>query len=184
MSSDPIVLGAEPLGLGNLRKVFEGTPEIELAPEVESRLRAAERTVREILDNGSTVYGVNTGFGLLARTRIDGANLADLQRNLVLSHAAGVGEPLDDGVVRLVLVLKITSLIQGHSGVRPRLVEALLRLVHAEVYPRIPSKGSVGASGDLAPLAHLAAVLLGVGEVRHRGSRDALLHGKGNNYLQ
>lgn len=169
MSSGPIVLGTEPLGLGDLRRVFEATPEMELAPEVEPRLRDAEKTVREIIGNDSTVYGVNTGFGLLARTRIDGDNLADLQRNLVLSHAAGVGEPLDDAVVRLILVLKITSLIQGFSGVRPRLVEALLRLVRAEVYPRIPAKGSVGASGDLAPLAHLAAVLLGVGEVRHRG---------------
>lgn len=169
MSPEPIVLGAGSLGLGELRRIFDGAVEIELAPEVEPRLRASERTVREILDSGSTVYGVNTGFGLLARTRIDGDNLVDLQRNLVLSHAAGVGEPLDDAVVRLILVLKIASLIQGHSGVRPRLVEALLRLVRAEVYPVIPAKGSVGASGDLAPLAHLASTLLGVGEVRQRG---------------
>jgi histidine ammonia-lyase len=109
---------------------------------------------------------MNTGFGLLASTRIGAEDLQKLQRNLVLSHATGVGAPLDREVTRLVLVLKILSLAQGHSGIRPALIDALLALLDHDVLPLIPSKGSVGASGDLAPLAHLSALLLGVGEAR------------------
>ena len=111
------------------------------------------------------VYGINTGFGKLAQTIIPHERLAELQRNLVLSHSAGTGEPLAAGVVRLVLATKAVSLARGHSGVRPEIVDALLALCNAGLLPRIPSKGSVGASGDLAPLAHLACVLIGEGEV-------------------
>jgi len=117
------------------------------------------------------VYGVNTGFGSLAQTRIARGELAQLQRNLVLSHAAGTGPALPDEVVRLVLVLKIASLAQGYSGVRLSTLAALQRLLASETYPCIPGKGSVGASGDLAPLAHLAAALIGVGEARRGGRR-------------
>ena len=115
---------------------------------------------------GRIVYGVNTGFGLLARTRIDATRLAELQRALVLSHSAGTGAPLNDAVVRLTLLLKIASLARGHSGVRYELVDALLKLLNAGVMPIVPSQGSVGASGDLAPLAHMAGVLIGEGEAR------------------
>lgn len=177
MSSETIVIGDGSLGLEELRRAFEGPVKIELADGVVERLRAAEQTVRDILRGGSTVYGVNTGFGLLARSRIDAHSLADLQRNLVMSHAIGIGAPLADDVVRLILVLKVAGLCRGHSGVRPRLVEALIRLVEKEVYPLIPAKGSVGASGDLAPLAHLAGVLLGIGEVRCRGEVLAATEG-------
>ncbi len=118
---------------------------------------------------GERVYGVNTGFGLLASTSISTDNLKALQRNLVLSHSAGTGPLLDDATVRLILALKIAALAQGYSGVRWSLIEAMVRLAEAEVYPCIPAKGSVGASGDLAPLAHLSSALIGVGEVRHRG---------------
>jgi histidine ammonia-lyase len=112
------------------------------------------------------VYGVNTGFGLLARTRIDDARLAELQRALVLSHSAGTGALLDDAIVRLIVALKAASLARGHSGVRWSVVEALVALANAGIVPSIPAQGSVGASGDLAPLAHLSAVLIGEGEAR------------------
>jgi histidine ammonia-lyase len=119
---------------------------------------------------GDAAYGINTGFGLLAQTRIPNEQLELLQRNLLLSHAAGVGEALPDAVVRLVLALKINALARGHSGVTLGLIDALLALLEHEVYPLIPAQGSVGASGDLAPLAHLSVTLLGLGQVRVGGA--------------
>jgi len=142
---------------------------LRLGAGVRERLRRARETVDRIVAEGRVVYGVNTGFGLLASTRIGPEQLHALQRNLVLSHAVGTGEPLPDEVVRLVLVLKARSLGAGHSGVRPELVDALDALLREDVLPVIPAQGSVGASGDLAPLAHLSAVLLGVGDVRVDG---------------
>ncbi|MCG8369660.1 MAG: histidine ammonia-lyase, partial [Proteobacteria bacterium] len=116
--------------------------------------------------HGDTVYGVNTGFGQLASVRIEIEELAQLQENLVRSHAVGVGEDLDDDVVRLIMLMKVIALAEGFSGVRLELVEAICALIDNEIYPRIPSRGSVGASGDLAPLAHMAGALIGIGEVR------------------
>lgn len=162
-------VGDQPLGLEDLRRAWAGPVRVELTEDCRERLAASAAAVQNILQKGKTVYGVNTGFGLLARTRIQDDQLAQLQRNLVLSHSVGVGALLDDRIVRLILVLKIAGLGRGHSGVRPQLVDALQRLLTAEVYPCIPAKGSVGASGDLAPLAHLSSVLLGVGQARHRG---------------
>ena len=127
---------------------------------------AAAATVSDIVSAHRTVYGVNTGFGLLARTRIDDARLAELQRALVLSHSAGTGALLDDAVVRLVIALKVASLARGHSGVRWAVIDALVEMHNRGVVPCIPAQGSVGASGDLAPLAHLAAVLIGEGAAR------------------
>ncbi len=114
-------------------------------------------------------YGVNTGFGKLASVRIADGDLATLQRNLILSHAVGTGPALPDGVVRLILAMKAASLARGASGVRPVVVEALLGALEADALPVVPAKGSVGASGDLAPLAHLTAALMGVGEIRLKG---------------
>ena len=125
----------------------------------------------EVLARGSRVYGVNTGFGLLANVRIDARELVHLQENLIRSHAVGVGKPLPDATVRLVMLMKVRALSRGFSGVRVKLVEALCDLLNAEIYPEIPSQGSVGASGDLAPLAHLASTLIGAGHVRVRGQR-------------
>jgi histidine ammonia-lyase len=125
--------------------------------------------VQAVIDRGETAYGINTGFGALARTHIKDDQLTELQRRLVLSHAAGTGEPLSDSIVRAVLILKINGLARGFSGIRRGVIEALVALLNAEVYPRIPAKGSVGASGDLAPLAHMSATLLGIGEVSHKG---------------
>ena len=158
------------VSLAQLRQVHEAPPAIALAPRCRAAVDAAARTVGEAAARGETVYGINTGFGRLARTRIDESDLAALQRNLVLSHATGVGPLLEDAVVRLVLVLKALGLARGHSGVRWEVIEALLALVEHRIYPCIPEKGSVGASGDLAPLAHLACALIGVGEVRLDGA--------------
>jgi histidine ammonia-lyase len=127
-------------------------------------MQAAQATVQRIVDEDQVVYGINTGFGKLASTKIAHDRLAELQRNLVLSHSVGTGDALPD-VVRLVLATKAVSLARGHSGMRPA-VDALLALANANVLPVIPAKGSVGASGDLAPLAHLACVLIGEGRPR------------------
>ena len=133
------------------------------------RLKEGAAAVQRIVSEGKAVYGINTGFGRLAQTHIANDQLELLQRNLVLSHSVGVGPLLGDDVVRMVMVLKVASLARGFSGVRPEVVDAILALLEAEVYPCIPSKGSVGASGDLAPLAHMSATVLGLGEVRHHG---------------
>ena len=134
-----------------------------------ARIAAAAARVDKIVAAGDAAYGINTGFGLLAQTRIPDDQLAQLQRNLLLSHAAGIGEPLADPVVRLILALKINALARGHSGISLALLDALRALLAHEIYPVIPAQGSVGASGDLAPLAHLSAVLLGIGQVRVGG---------------
>jgi histidine ammonia-lyase len=129
------------------------------------RIAASAASVERIVAGGETVYGVNTGFGLLANTRIPVERLAELQTNLILSHSAGLGEPLPRHVVRLMIVLKLLGLGRGHSGVRPLVIEALQRLLDADAMPLIPSQGSVGASGDLAPLAHLISALMGYGRI-------------------
>jgi histidine ammonia-lyase len=163
--SAPQVLVPGQVHLGLLRAIHGGAPELRLAPAALEAMRAAEQAVRRIVERGDAAYGINTGFGKLAQTRIADDQLAQLQRNLVLSHSVGTGASLPEGVVRLVLATKAISLGRGHSGVRPALAEALLALCNAGLLPLIPGQGSVGASGDLAPLAHLACVLIGEGEV-------------------
>jgi len=158
------------LTLADLKGLGPGT-RIKLDPAAYKAIDRAVETVRAVLREHRTVYGVNTGFGSLAKTRIADAELAELQRRLVLSHAAGVGPLLDDGIVHLILILKAAGLALGHSGVRRELVDALLALANAGAYPCIPAQGSVGASGDLAPLAHLSGALIGVGEIRLEGVR-------------
>ena len=158
-----------PLTLAQLSAVYENPTRVSLAPATLARIDAGAAVIARIVDSGETVYGVNTGFGLLANTSIARYDLEALQRNLVLSHACGVGAPIADNIVRLILVLKTASLARGASGVRRETVQMLARLIEAEIYPCIPSKGSVGASGDLAPLAHMSAVLLGIGEARVNG---------------
>jgi histidine ammonia-lyase len=154
--------------LAELRAIWAGAP-VRLAESAWSALLAASESVGRILASGRTVYGVNTGFGLLAQTRIPPDRLEELQRNLILSHSCGLGEPLPGHVVRLAMALKAVGLGRGHSGVRPVVVERLLRLIELDALPLIPSQGSVGASGDLAPLAHMAAPLIGEGELVLRG---------------
>jgi histidine ammonia-lyase len=143
---------------------------IDAAPDRE-RIRASAAVVQRAAAEDAPVYGVNTGFGKLAGTRIDAANLATLQLNLIRSHSVGVGEPLDEPVVRLLLGLKAASLARGHSGVRESVIDAILAVHNAGLVPHIPAQGSVGASGDLAPLAHLTLALIGEGEFIVDGER-------------
>src|SRR5271169_6248946 len=154
------------LPLAVLRSLWAHPTTVALDREAKPRVDAAAGTIASVIAGGRVVYGVNTGFGLLARTHIDAARLAELQRALVLSHSAGTGAPLDDAVVRLTLLLKVAALARGHSGVRYEVIDALLKLLNSNVIPVVPSQGSAGASGDLAPLAHLAGVLIGEGSAR------------------
>src|SRR6185437_7751968 len=134
-----------------LRALWCGSQTLHVDPAARAKVDAAAATVSNIVAAHETVYGVNTGFGLLARTRIDDARLAELQRALVLSHSAGTGALLDDAIVRMIVALKIASLARGHSGVRWSVIAALAELNNRGIVPCIPAQGSVGASGDLAP---------------------------------
>ena len=158
------------LTLPVLRRIYEQPVALDLSTQDRGRIAVASSLVDKIIAIGDAAYGINTGFGLLAQTRIPTEQLELLQRNLLLSHAAGVGDALPDAVVRLILALKINALARGHSGITMAVIDALLALLEHEVYPLIPAQGSVGASGDLAPLAHLSTVLLGIGQVRVRGA--------------
>jgi histidine ammonia-lyase len=169
VSAAPLIIGSRPLSLSDFRRfVLEGA-DIALDPAAMQAVDKSHDVIQDILAQGKIAYGINTGFGALARTHIDAGQLAELQKRLVLSHSVGVGPLLDDATVRLILLLKIVGLARGFSGVRPVVIERLVAFLKAGLYPCIPSKGSVGASGDLAPLAHLAAPLIGEGEVRLNG---------------
>lgn len=163
--------------LATLRTLYRGGVTLALDEKAREAILLARETVETIVASGKVVYGINTGFGKLAQTEIPAARLAELQRNLVLSHSVGLGDLLPDNVTRLIVATKIISLARGHSGVRIELVDALIALFNAGVMPCIPEKGSVGASGDLAPLAHLSLMLLGEGEVRVEGKRIPAVEG-------
>jgi histidine ammonia-lyase len=168
-STDAIRVHLSQLDLTALRRVAHSPVRVSLSRGELQKLNASAAVVRRIVEREQTAYGINTGFGLLAQTRIARDQIDALQRNLVLSHAAGTGELLTDDVVRLTLVLKLASLAQGYSGIQPQTARALGALLEHEIYPCVPSQGSVGASGDLAPLAHIAAALIGTGDVRVGG---------------
>jgi histidine ammonia-lyase len=152
------------VSLAQLRQLWSGV-EGRLDDASMRRVASSAAAVERIVEGGATVYGINTGFGLLANTRIAVERLVELQTNLILSHSAGLGDPLPRHVTRLMIILKLLGLGRGHSGVRPLVIEALQRLLDADAMPLIPSQGSVGASGDLAPLAHLIAALMGYGRI-------------------
>ncbi len=156
--------------LATLREVWHGPVEVTLGSDARRRIAESNELIEDVVAHGDTVYGVNTGFGQLASVKISDDELSHLQENLVRSHAVGVGEDLDDEIVRLIMLMKVIALAEGFSGVRLELVETLCALINNNIYPRIPSRGSVGASGDLAPLAHMAGALIGTGEVRVNGS--------------
>jgi len=157
------------LTLKQLRQCWKTPHKITLDKNAYPAIKMSVNCVNQIIAEDRTAYGINTGFGLLASTRIAASDLEKLQRSLVLSHAAGVGEALDDDLVRLIMLLKVNSLARGFSGIRPVVLDALIALINAQVYPHIPLKGSVGASGDLAPLAHMSLVLLGESKARYQG---------------
>ena len=157
------------IDLATLRKLWTGEA-ASLDDASMQRVANAAASVDRIVASGETVYGVNTGFGLLANTRIPDDRLAELQTNLILSHSAGLGDALPRHVTRLIIVLKLLGLGRGYSGVRPLVIEALQSLLDADAMPVIPAQGSVGASGDLAPLAHLIAALMGHGSIDVAGT--------------
>lgn len=164
-----IILHPGALTMTDIRHLLDENTKIELSPDCLPAISASEAVINTVLENKQTVYGINTGFGLLAGTRIENHDLETLQHKIVLSHAAGIGELFSDATVRLIMALKINSLARGFSGVRLQTIHALIQLFNTNVYPCIPCKGSVGASGDLAPLAHMSALLIGVGDARHQG---------------
>lgn len=157
------------ISLSELRKISRSPVNLSLSASAIPGIEASTRVVEQVIAEDRVVYGINTGFGLLANTRILPDDLEELQRSIVLSHAAGIGKLMHDETVRLMMTLKINSLARGFSGIRLEVIQALIELVNSQVYPCVPQKGSVGASGDLAPLAHMSTILLGEGEARHNG---------------
>ncbi len=167
----PLLIDGGPLTLLDVESVARGRARVVLAAAGRARLAASRCTLEAAMAEAEPLYGVNTGFGSLAGVRIGTEDLRGVQQNLILSHAAGVGQALPEDVVRAMLLLTAASLTRGLSGVRPLVVERLLLLLNAQVTPIVPERGSVGASGDLAPLAHAALVLIGEGEAWHTGER-------------
>lgn len=151
-----------------LRAILDNHIPLTLSAKCKTAINVSVKTVNHLLKKNQVIYGINTGFGKLANTPIDAKDLSQLQHRLLLSHATGVGPLLDDHIVRIILALKINSLARGYSGVRLEVVNALLQLYNQQIYPCIPAQGSVGASGDLAPLAHLSCALIGVGNVHYK----------------
>lgn len=147
---------------------------VALHADALTRVKKSRAYVEKLLDDGKTVYGITTGFGKFATVRIQPHEVKELQRNLLLSHAIGVGEAFPTEVVRGMLLLRAQSLAQGFSGVRPIVIEYLLTFLNENVHPVIPSQGSVGASGDLAPLSHMCLPLIGEGEVEYNGKNTAI----------
>ena len=168
-----IYLNPGQASLLELETIYRHGEDFQITPESFNLVKLGAQRLSNGIKNKDAIYGVNTGFGKLASVRIDDSKLIDLQRNLVRSHCAGVGEPLPNDIVRLIIALKCLSLGRGASGVRPAVIELLQELVRVDIIPLIPSQGSVGASGDLAPLAHMAAALIGEGDVFYKGQRIA-----------
>jgi len=162
-------IDAQPIALHELRQAWQAPVRVSLGGTARERIVASNRLINEVLKSGKTVYGVNTGFGQLAQVRVSDDDLVRLQENLIRSHSVGVGSLLPDSCVRLTMIMKVIALAQGYSGVSPELVEGLCALIDNDICPAIPAKGSVGASGDLAPLAHMAGALLGFGDARVQG---------------
>jgi len=164
MEKKTLNIGRQDLTFEDLKYFLAAKPLITLSEQALEKIRISRKIIDEIVETGQVVYGINTGFGKFADVRIKKDETAELQRRLVLSHAAGVGAPMPDKVVRLMMLLKIRNLSQGYSGVRPQVVQMLVDFLNNGIIPLVPQKGSVGASGDLAPLAHIAAVMIGEGE--------------------
>jgi histidine ammonia-lyase len=169
MASSPLLLDGNRLDLEALEAVARGDRPIAIAPEARDAVVRARRVVDDAVAKGAPVYGVNTGFGSFSDVHIPGDRLRELQQNLVRSHAAGVGDPLPEAETRALMLLRANVLAKGYSGVRPETLDLLVEMLNRRVHPVVPCQGSVGASGDLAPLAHLALVVAGEGLAVHEG---------------
>jgi histidine ammonia-lyase len=174
--NDALTLNPGQVSLVELRSIWQSALPLALPDSAQAAMENAAATVQRIVDKGDAAYGINTGFGKLAKTRIPDEQLELLQRNLILSHSVGTGAAMSDATVRLVLVMKAASLARGYSGVRPVVVHTILALLNAGITPLIPIKGSVGASGDLAPLSHMTLALMGEGDVRVNGNTMSAHH--------
>src|SRR5271165_5689124 len=163
-----IILTGNDLTFNELYAVAFHHDRVSLSPEAIARMNASRAVVDRLVASGATAYGINTGFGKLASVRISSEQVRQLQVNLVRSHACGVGAPLSEAETRAMMLLRANALAKGLSGIRPSAVETLCAMLNAKVHPIIPSQGSVGASGDLAPLAHLAKVVIGEGRAAFR----------------
>src|SRR5207253_3442029 len=175
-------LSGKPLSLEQIADVAYGREPVQIAGSARSRILASRRVIDDIVTRDVAVYGVNTGFGKLADVRIPREEIGALQLNLVRSHACGIGQPLSEPEVRTMMLLRANVLALGFSGIRVAVIQLLCEMLNARVHPVIPEKGSVGASGDLAPLAHLALTLIGEGEAfldgKRMESREALKRAK------
>ena len=167
----PILLDGEHLTLDDVERVARHGEAVALDPAARPKVEAARRVIESALADGRPIYGVSTGFGPLSDVFVGAADREALQRNLLRSHAIGIGDPIGEAETRATVLLRANVLAKGYSGVRPEIIDLLCELLNRRVHPIIPERGSVGASGDLAPLAHLALVLIGEGEARHRGER-------------
>ncbi|WP_164667513.1 histidine ammonia-lyase [Virgibacillus doumboii] len=166
-----IILTEEKLSLEKVRRIVCDNEQIALSQEAEEKVSANRETVETLLNEKKTMYGINTGFGKFSDVVIEEDDLEDLQLNLIHSHACGVGDPFSEKISRAMLLLRANALIKGYSGVRPALIKQFIELLNAGIHPVVPQQGSLGASGDLAPLSHLALALLGEGEVFYNGKR-------------
>src|SRR5438046_46894 len=177
-----VTLDGHSLSIPDVVAVARHGMRVAITPHALAAVTASRRTVEAAVARGDTIYGVNTGFGKLAHVRIKPEQTRELQRNLIRSHASGVGDPLSGDVVRAMMLLRANVLLRGTSGVRPALPELIVEMLNAQVHPRVPSQGSVGASGDLAPLAHLALAMMGEGAdgaaLRASGLRPITLEAK------
>jgi histidine ammonia-lyase len=169
MTMTPLELGGRPLTLQELRHIYREPTPVRIHERALQAVRDSHAATSKLAAGEAAAYGINTGFGLLAQTRIPTSQRALLQKNIILSHSAGVGPLLDDSIVRLMMVLKLASLLQGFSGVSEPLARFLEKLINAGLNPCVPAQGSVGASGDLAPLAHMSLAVLGLGNIRRHG---------------
>jgi len=168
-----IILNGNELTISEIVKVARGRAKVELCKKALDKVRAAKKIVDGIADGERAVYGINTGFGKFANVAVGKKDVGILQKNLILSHACGVGNPLDTEVVRAMLALRINALCVGHSGIAEGTLRLMAEMLNKDIIPVVPCKGSLGASGDLVPLAHMALPLLGLGEVYYRGKRTA-----------
>src|SRR5690606_2952395 len=171
MSQQHVVIQPRQLSLDTIRQIWRGGLSLKLSDAALIDMEASSAIIQKIIQKGDAAYGINTGYGKLAQTRIPDDELELLQKNLILSHSVGVGEPLSHPVVRLIVAWKVASLARGFSGIRPVVVERLLAMYNADIMPVIPAKGSVGASGDLAPLSHMTLALMGQGDAFYQGER-------------
>ena len=169
-TANTLIIQPGRMTLAELRQVWQQPMQICLDDAAYDAIHASVQAIEQVLARDVAAYGINTGFGLLAKKRIPSEQLMQLQRNLILSHSVGTGEALSPEVVRLILLMKIASLARGYSGIRAEVIDSMIAVFNAGITPLIPAKGSVGASGDLAPLSHMTLAIMGEGQVFVNGA--------------